>query len=383
MNDEELDRSLLEYGERWRRVQAPAPPPRVEPQRFPRWAVPVAVAAAAAVIAGGISVAVSRHDHPAPPAAHSVDLRGTIPWAPLPPPPAYLPDNQRAVPLPPANAPACRSDQVSVKPAGGDGATGHDFTYFAFRNTSRSTCLLSGFPRVIAHQAGQRDVVATHARLFGSKTANLAPGKSAMLTIETTSPGVCMDGGSSSPSSRVYDHSWVVLPGGAKSLGGGWDLTCGEFDVSTFYVNEQFVNVPIPLAGLQAKLDVPARVQAASTLTYVADLTNSTNHTITLPRNCLAYMQTLSPEPAATPTPPATLDKRKPPWAAPPPVALVKEPYGLNCGPARTMRPHETVRYEMRMNVPSAALGRAGLFWSLNGVSLPTARAFLTILPPR
>jgi hypothetical protein len=44
--------------------------------------------------------------------------------------------------------------KARASPDGGNGATGHSFAYFAFRNVSRATCILRGYPSVLASEPG-------------------------------------------------------------------------------------------------------------------------------------------------------------------------------------------------------------------------------------
>src|SRR4029079_6600725 len=86
MNDNDLDRRLSNYAERWRAEQAPPPAPEVAMRtRVPRW-IPVAAAAAAVVlIAGGVAIAVTNlnNDDTAgtpPNTPTPVDLTGAVPF---------------------------------------------------------------------------------------------------------------------------------------------------------------------------------------------------------------------------------------------------------------------------------------------------------------
>src|SRR6266568_2643285 len=111
--------------------------------------------------------------------------RGAVPWVDLPGQffePSPLPAHRR-----PADARPCTASQVRVSPDGGNGATGHLFAYFAFRNISRATCILRGYPPVVASEPGKPGVTAAHSGWFADseRSGNMRPGGVTMLSIET------------------------------------------------------------------------------------------------------------------------------------------------------------------------------------------------------
>jgi hypothetical protein len=94
-------------------------------------------------------------------------------------------------------------------------------------------------------------------------------------------------------------------------------------------------------------------------MTYVVELSNPTNRAIDLQR-CPSYVEV-----------PGN------------PSARAKETYALNCGPVDTIQPSDSVRFEMRIKVPSeATAGQVDISWSPAGPGLPTATAAIHIAQP-
>ncbi|MDX6285230.1 MAG: hypothetical protein QOG53_715 [Frankiales bacterium] len=353
MNDDELDRRLHEYGARWRTQQAPPPEPLLRTHHVPRW-VPVAAAAAAVVlIAVGVAVAVNRpHNTAAPiqpgptpsPTPSGVDLTGTVPWVDRPAP-GYTPP-ATVSPTPPASdARACTSSDVTLSSGGLDGATGHLAHYILFKNVSASTCVLKGYPDVVATEPGQPDFVVRHGSWFpDSSTQNLAPGESANLALETQS--ICTadpGGGGSGP---TYHHVEITFPGGGRKsfASGPLDAKCGIAETQ-FYVEGagSSPDVHDPLSDLKLSLELPAYAEPGKPLWYVVDVTNPLSQPISLAR-CPGYFEH------------ANDDTR----------TLVKSTYGLNCDDTPAISPGQTVRFAMRLDVPASATGRASVSWQLD-----------------
>ncbi len=300
---------------------------------------------------------------PLPPAATSVSLSGTIPWIDTAVPPFQTPTPSPA-PLPAIDARPCRADDVAANFGAGDGAGGHLITYVQFRNVSQTTCVLKGYPDVTASEAGLPDVAATKGSFFqGSDdvTANMRPGQQTLLGLETdTYCGARPGGGGGSP---AYHHVTISLPGGGTITldrqPEGFDVTCG-LHLTRFSVPQpEPPQPPDPLTELTVSIETPTIVDAGDTLIYVADLGNPTAKPISLTL-CPGYIES-----ARSPT-------------------AVKDLYALNCVPAAAIAAHDTVRFEMRMQIPAdTPAGTLTIFWNLIGPSRPGASAALTVtLPP-
>ncbi|HEX8767247.1 MAG TPA: DUF4232 domain-containing protein [Jatrophihabitans sp.] len=148
------------------------------------------------------------------------------------PPPAYRAHAASTSTVPPADARPCGHTDVSARFDNGNGAGGHLVSYLRFRNVSDSTCLLEGYPRVVATEIGQPDVTATSGSSFDfGHAANMAPGGSSLLGLETDTYCAARPGGRRTDQ-PPYHRVTVFLPdGGAVSLvapgAEAFDVSCG------------------------------------------------------------------------------------------------------------------------------------------------------------
>lgn len=315
---------------------------RVRRRRALRWSVAASTATVAVVVVA-VSLAGSGGPSSRLTTAPSVDLTGTIPWIGTPAP-DYQAPTASPTPAPATDARPCSAADVTASFADGNGAGGHLEHYVRFRNVSRSTCVLKGYPQVTATEPGQPDVTGTDGSFFPTGgAANMPPGQDTLLGVETDTYCSANPGGG--PGRPRYHHLDIALPGGGTvsldQASGGFDVTCG-LHLTRFFVPQPTQPDPHdPLSDLQVSLELPPAVRAGATLTYVADLTNPTDQAISLER-CPGYLE-------------AT--------AGPPPV---KEVYALNCAPVSAIAPHATVRFEMRLHVPAQApTGTFTFHWSL------------------
>lgn len=282
------------------------------------------------------SSAVPSSDRPvrSSPPVSAVDLTGVIPWVaastvtPAPSDPSPLP---RA-----ADARPCQSADVTAHLAGDGAAAGTEITLLRLRNVSNSTCVLKGFPVLTATERGLPDVTAEPNPSPGTSTANMTPGQATLLALQWTVMCPAGRGGGGSGGS-LYHTLRVALPGGGVlevSDDTGWDLTCGLW-TGPFYVPEPAP--PNPYAPLRASLEQPTSVAAGTTLSYVVELTNTSDEPIGL-TPCPAYIQLAG--------------------ASGPDVER------LNCDPVGAIDAHQSVRFEMKLAIPAdAARGPAKLAW--------------------
>ena len=307
----------------------------------------LALSAATAVALGGVTtgLVLSRQSPrevqvtagPLSPAA------AAVPWIDKPAPSLGLPTPvPRAAP--PANAPFCQASQVTVTPAGGNGAGGHLAQYLTFTNISQATCLLSGYPKVVATEAGRPPVTAERGDFFGDPgpAANVTPGKTAGLTLETddncpatfTSPP---------PAPLIYNHVAVYLPGGVRTVTDSLNLICGLSESRFGVPQPASVYQTSPLFELRASMELPASERPGQILNYVIDLTNPTPNTIEL-TPCPGYLE----------------------FAIVSTKLVANETYALNCNTTPAIGANETLRYAMRMQIsPSATPGTAQIHWTL------------------
>ncbi len=326
---------------------------RVRRRRAARWATAVGVVAVAGVV-GGVALTLPSSP-PSTRVATGVDLTGTVPWVDLPPTPYQAPPAPSG-PVP-TDARDCTAGDVTASFDGRDGATGHLVNYVVFRNTSSSTCVLKGFPaRVTASEPGKPDVVATNGSYFPqSTTANMAPGGTTLLGLQTDS--LCPANPAGAKPAQLYHHVDITLTGGGTVTPAGptdgLNLTCG-LHLTRFYVEEQAPVAPHdPLSDLAASLELPQTAKAGEPLVYVVDLTNPTNEPVSFDRWCPSYLE-----------------------------APTKESYTLNCATVSSIAAGQTVRYEMRLQVPDDAAVTLTVRWEMTGPGLPSAQGTVPLAAP-
>ena len=325
--------------------------------RMLRMAGPAATAGlvVALVTAGcGSKVGTPARAGPPSPSISPVAERGAVPWV-----------NQtgqffKPQPLPvhyrPANAPPCTAAQVQVSPTGRNGATGFLLWYFTFRNVSGTTCLLSGYPHVVASEPGMPNVTATHNIRFitmfakDERSGNMRPGGVTWLDLVTS------DNCSASATGRdlTYHTVTITIPGGGQAVvGGTFGVQCGLF-TGRFAVRQPAQRYThSPVSGARVTLDLPSGAVAGTTLDYVAALTNPTGTGVVL-GPCPGYQQGVG----------------KP----------GKTVLALNCRAQPTIPAHQTVRFAMRLHVPAATpTGPADIYWRIATVGGPMAHGSLHV----
>lgn len=276
-----------------------------------------------------------------------------VPWiyAPTTPPP---PPSAPPPPTRPADGRRCRISDVSAHLGESNGAGGHLLVTVRFRNVSTSMCVLIGYPGVVATEPGRPDVTGTDGSYFdsGEGSANMSPGSSTLLGLETDTYCAARPGGGGGL--PRYHHLDVTLPGESKSIdlhdAVGIDITCG-LRVSQFWVPQPPPELP-QVRALTATLEMPSRITAGTVLVYVVDLANETDQPIAL-MPCPAYLQS---------------------------VPGVKDIEALNCSTVDVIAPNHDVRFEMHMTLPASAppTGRTTIAWWLISANI-SAKAQATI----
>jgi hypothetical protein len=333
---------------------------RVRRRRAIQRSFAASVATAAFVVAT-VLVVTSTTGHPQRIAATpSVNLAGTIPWLDAPPPP-YSPPVAPAPSTPAADARPCTARDVTAALADANGAGGQAVIYVRFRNISTSTCVLKGYPRVVASAPGHRSVIAADGSFFEQGSpANMRPGHDTYLGVETRS--FCSAYPNGAPSGPLYHRLAITLPGGGTVVVNdssyGFDVACGV-SLTRFFVQQAApAAVHDPLSDLTVALEVPSSVAAGSTLVYVADLSNPTGKPVSLDR-CPAYVETGDEG------------------------STLKESYALNCAPVGAIAAHDTVRFEMRLHVtPEVAPGPLMLQWTMSAPFPVSGTATVTVTRP-
>ncbi len=320
-----------------------------------RTAGPAAAAGVLALLAAaGCGSTVAPVARAGPPPVSPVKERGAVPWVNLPGrffEPSPLPAHWR-----PANARPCTASQLRVSPAGRNGATGHLFAYFAFRNVSRTTCVLRGYPPVVASEPGKPGVTAAHSGWFSKdeRSGNMRPGGVTTLSIETDRDCPARYANPNQYPTLIYHTVTIGIPGGGQVvLHHAFDVLCGLF-TSKFAVAQPPPRYPrSPVAGARAALELPRGVAAGTTLDYVAALTNPTGTAMKL-TPCPGYQQGLG--------------------------SAGKVILALNCRAQRQIPAHQTVRFAMRLRVPaSTPTGPDTVYWHVAALAGPCARGVLYV----
>jgi hypothetical protein len=357
MNDDrDLDRRLSEYGERWRTTQ-PAPPMPDLPSTTPlrRWLPVVAVAAAVALIAVGVTVAVeeSGGDNSGEPANNvitPVDLTGAIPWIDTPAPTSDA-------------ATDCTSADLKLTATGTEGAAGTIYASYTVTNTSARTCIVRGPSQVTLSAPGKSDVVASATN--GAGHVSLAPGAAAQLALALHD--ICTENPGGATQDDTFTTVTIDLPGNAGSLGltdqqlglNGCPVSHGGFtalpDTGRSTTARSVAELPVDVS-----LDMPSAAIAGDTLVYVTTLTNATEHKIQLVDDCPSYAGSLFD----------TNSER-----------VAYGGYLLNCADAGSIPAKSSLRFEMHLDVPSdTAAGKHVLNWYFQGTDLPGAKTSIDVI---
>jgi hypothetical protein len=241
---------------------------------------------------------------------------------------------------PPMTAPPCRADQLRFARAVDNGASQMQFVVASFKNVSPTACLFVGAPRrVTANGPGLPTLTATRGLDLPDSGVggDLAPGARGYLTFE-------VHDGCANRSAR-YRSATVTLPSGSS-------LTI-PFHVRVPCPGLQFGGLGIPWpqpheqvdprSKLRVSIAAPPSVAAGTTLDYVVTLTNPGATAVPL-THCPGYLESLD-----------SVNGLR-----------IKFGYGLNCTAHPTIEPGTSVRYEMRIEVPSVMAGDpVRLNWTL------------------
>jgi len=291
---------------------------------------------------------------PPSPSISPVSERGAVPWVDLPGRainPSPLPARR-----PPANAPPCIAAQVRVTADGGNGATGILFAYFAFRNVSKTTCILRGYPAVVASEPGKHGVTAAHSSLLSQdeRSANMGPGGVTTLGIETDRDCPARYANPDKYPALVYHTVTITIPGGGHVvIQHPFDVLCGLFTGKFAVAQPPPRYTRSPVSAVRVALELPSGVVAGTTLDYVAALTNPAGTGMAL-RPCPGYLQGLGK----------------------PETAILS----LNCRAQPRIPAHQTVRFAMRLRVPaSTPTGPDTVYWQIAGVDGGAARGSLHV----
>jgi hypothetical protein len=221
---------------------------------------------------------------------------------------ASLPTLSRRSPRP--DAKPCAAEDVDRgawldgTSAAADGTVTYTMVIPSFRSTR---CTLRGMPSL---QADGADVPAgpLEPRADGAQTpATVDPGEPVRVEIAVTP---CPDG-------QPSPHHRLTLDGGLE-VPNVTALGC-SYSISPWYVQAPLLNAPLTVT-----MEVPEQAERGTTLVYQVNVTNTFPRAFRL-EPCPAYRQG---------------------------IAGTAKTYRLNCA-VRSIPPHATVTYEMRLDIPS------------------------------
>jgi len=110
----------------------------------------------------------------------------------------------------------CLTAQLRLKVVSEQGATGHRYVDYAFRNAGTSNCTLRGYPSAVLRNKHAKPMVSSAAKvrqwsLSKIRTVTLSPGKRAFFSFEWTDADFCTG-------SFVFYSVRISPPGSASGL---------------------------------------------------------------------------------------------------------------------------------------------------------------------
>ncbi|HEY3034953.1 MAG TPA: DUF4232 domain-containing protein [Streptosporangiaceae bacterium] len=274
------------------------------------------------------------------PSVSPVSERGAVPWVDRPGrlfEPSPLPARRL-----PADARPCAASQVRVSPDGGNGGGGHSYQMFAFRNVSRTTCILRGYPSVVASEPGKADVTAADGGFFvgRERSGNMPPGGTATLSIETERDCPARYASPNQFPALIYHTVTVGIPGGGHVvINEAFDVLCGLYTGQFAVAQPPQRYTQSPVTGARVSLELPSGVAAGATLDYVIDLANPTGTDMVF-SPCPGYQQGLG--------------------------SAGKAILSLNCRARHRIPAHQTVRFAMQLHVPAdTPTGPDNVYWQV------------------
>lgn len=316
---------------------------------------------AVAALSGGLVVACGGRA-PSVPTAHLSTMPSVVAWVGHPA--ARVPIVLRSPPYSTGARP-CRPADLSVSHGELEYATGHANVEVYLTSHSATACWLDGYP-AIAGVAASGTVTPLHVRhgaFVGNPgpSASIKPGQMAAVNISGGDDCVlALDG-----EHQVYPELLVGLPGGGSVAvyRTGFDAICGV-GVSPFGVpaDQPQGSAPSPLT---ARITGEPAARAGTDLVYLVTVTNPTARPFAL-RPCPSYAEFLGglTGPGA-------------------PRSHLVRYYYLNCATVQAIPAHGSVRYQMKLPLPSGLPGGvyAKLDWQIQGGTGPAAVTSVTVEP--
>jgi hypothetical protein len=299
-----------------------------------------------------------------------------VPWTSATPTTLMLPTPSPTV-IPVGTRPCQAADVQAV--FGGIGALtgGQLAASILFGNRSASVCVLQGIPAIQLFDSGGYQISLTTRPAEGlppPEPVLVQPG-TADVQAHIPRAGIgyvgiewqTHDGAGLAcvPTPREATAVAVSLPGGGSSRRvavsdamARWSTIApcyGQVAVSPFqsWPSPEASPAPNPLDSLTIRIDAPTSVTPGSVLRYTVTLQNTGRQPVVFPGDCPIYLE----------------------WASDGTRAFAKEPHILNCRPAGSIAPGQSVRFAMQIPVPSGTQpGPYDLRWQFVGMPGPELR---------
>ncbi|MEA2828295.1 MAG: hypothetical protein QOG43_2734 [Actinomycetota bacterium] len=254
--------------------------------------------------------------------------------------------------------PPCRPGDLAVELFQRNGTTGRSTHSLRFTNVGEQPCSLSGRPRVTATLHGEALAANEFGRTYGGDphpARDLQRGESAVLVVETNH--LCDEASIPGAAHPLSDEVVFHLDRGDLRLPLQIGVTCG-FAVSTF-------GSPLPPGvfwaethRLAARIEsLPRKAHPGEEIRFVAVVRNPTPGAVRL-----------------EPCPGYTVE-----FEGPGGVEIANVEFALNCDTVQMIEVGQTVRYEVRVTIPSEASGATTLLWTLIGDGAPARGDLLVV----
>ena len=213
-------------------------------------------------------------------------------------------------------------------------------------------CILKGFPRVVATEAGKAPVVAVDGAFFVGQeiSATMSPGSYTTLSLETERDCDARYASGKNWPTLIYHTATVTIPGGGNVVvHDNFDVECGLFTGQFGVAQPEPQYTQSPIDGATAAIELPSAVAAGGTLDYVIDLTNPTAHDMVLDP-CPSYQQSIGEG--------------------------GKDPVEFNCPAVHLLPAGQTKRFAMQLAVPADfPSGQAEVYWGVAAFTDPDLSA--------
>ncbi len=320
---------------------------------------PLAMMMMALVVAGCTSSTAPR--------PHPQYATGAVAWVSTPASPTTSTTTTTTTLVP---APPCSVSVLRARAGPGGAGLGNYVVPVYLTNIGKVTCRLSGYPTLTAiATSGERAAVKTqHGTYFGNMTAaDLHPGARGEFLLAGVD--ACLNAPTTTVPPIIYRAVVVGLPNNGGSITTKSFPLCGYTD--GFWESQLGVTPPVPgvfvpvpgtPASLQARVELPARVEGGHVLHYSVVLLNPGSRAVTfLP--CPGYTEFLTLVNGSR-------------------VQVHTWSYELNCQAIGHLEAGKTARFAMEMTVPKVSQVWVAKFsWELDTGNGPFVGTVVSVDP--